>query len=72
MDEDTTPSEATREEDRLDAERAHQPDRAPTAEEEAAADRTRDEHAGEEADVARHHREMDQLGAHAKGEGRID
>ncbi len=54
------------EEDRESA-AGHQADRAPTPEEEAAADR------GEaDPEVATHEREMGRIGAEVKGEGEID
>jgi hypothetical protein len=45
-----------------------------TPEDEAAADRARNdpELAGDQQEVAKHYREMTELGANAKGEGKID
>jgi hypothetical protein len=56
------------------ADAAHEPDRMPTEEEDAAADASTDEleRSGEEGSVARHYREMTRLGVEQKGEGRIE
>ena len=67
----TTPDESTEREERAEASQDHVPDQLPTEEQEAAADKFRDEHADEMEAVARHHKEMDEIGANAKGEGRI-
>ncbi len=67
----TTPDESTEREERIEAGRDHLPDRLPTEEEEAEADEFREEHADEMEEVARHHKEMDDIGAKVKGEGRI-
>jgi hypothetical protein len=58
--------EATRSEEEQEATAPHVADRAPTAEEAAAAE-------GNELDpeVAAHEREMDRIGAEVKGEGEI-
>jgi hypothetical protein len=59
--------DATRAEEEEEAGAAHVADRAPTAEEEAAAEQNT-----LDPDVAAHEREMDRLGAEVKGEGQID
>ena len=69
--EHTEPSQEIEEEERTDAEAPHMADRAATPEEERLADEARDRFAGDAADVAEHEREMDELGANEKGEGRI-
>jgi hypothetical protein len=61
--------ERTLESERAEAARSHGADRAPTEEEEKLAERGADE--VDEAEVARHEREMDELGAEVKGEGEI-
>ena len=70
-DERTTPDEATEREEQAEAVRDHVPDQPPTEEQEAAAHKFREEHSDEMEAVARHHKEMDDIGANAKGEGRI-
>jgi hypothetical protein len=69
----TEPDEATISEQNSEAGAAHVADRVPTAEEEAAAEgelaKTDQQ---ERDDVAAHEQEMNELGANAKGEGRID
>ena len=59
--------DATRAEEEEEAKAAHVADRAPSAEEEAAAEQNQ-----LDPDVAAHEREMDKLGAEVKGEGQID
>ena len=59
--------DATRAEEEEEAKAAHVADRAPSAEEEAEAEKNRLDPA-----VAAHEREMDHLGAEVKGEGEID
>ncbi|HLW46026.1 MAG TPA: hypothetical protein VKR78_07395 [Acidimicrobiales bacterium] len=56
------------------ADAAHEPDRAPTDDEEEAADRAAEElrDSGEEASVARHYEEMARRGVEQKGEGSIE
>jgi hypothetical protein len=67
------PSEATRKAEQSDAQQAHVADRAPTAEEEEAAEEFGSTLSQEErASVAEHEREMGQRGADAKGEGRLE
>jgi hypothetical protein len=69
----TEPDEATISEQKSEAGAAHVADRLPTPEEEAAAEAKYAESDDQERrDVAAHEREMDELGANAKGEGRID
>lgn len=70
MDEDRSVTEGTREAEDVDAKMPHQPDAAPTAEEATLADEAAPSPA-EQADVARHHEEMDRLGAEVRGEGQI-
>jgi hypothetical protein len=60
------PSEETRDADRRDAVAQHDPDRAPTPDEERRADDLE-----LEPDVAAHEREMAERGARQQGEGRI-
>lgn len=69
--EHTEPSQETDEEERTDAEAPHMADRAATPEEERLAAESRDKYADEAADVAKHEKDMDELGAKEKGEGRI-
>ena len=62
----TKPSQETRAAEREEADASHEPDRAPTAEEErAAADLE------VKPEVAEHYGEMAERGANQKGEGRI-
>lgn len=63
-------SEQTRQAAEVDASMPHQPDREPTEEEARLAD-DRMSSAEERAEVARHHEEMDRLGAEVRGEGQI-
>ena len=70
---DTTPddgddrlSDATREADEEESRAPHQADRAPTEEEEEAAEGLRPD-----PGVAEHEKEMGRLGAEVRGEGRI-
>jgi hypothetical protein len=73
MEEDrTTPDESTEREERIEAARDHRPDREPTKAEEEAADKFRADHAVDADEVARHEKEMGEIGAEVKGEGRID
>lgn len=69
--EETEPSQETEEEERTDAEAPHMADRAATPEEERLADESKDRFKGDAADVVEHEREMGELGAEEKGEGRI-
>jgi hypothetical protein len=57
----------TREEEDRESRAAHTADRPPTAEEEAAADRTE-----ADPDVAAHERDMGRIGSEVKGEGQVD
>jgi hypothetical protein len=66
-----TPDESTDREEKTESHSHHLPDQQPTDEQEAAADEFRDEHLDEMERVGRHHREMDEIGAQAKGEGRV-
>lgn len=71
---ESTPDEATVDEEIAEAESAHVADRPPTAEEIAAADRYEAEHTDEDekADVARHYKEMTEIGSEVDGEGKIE
>jgi hypothetical protein len=71
MTEPTEPDESTLEAEDVDAQHAHSADRAPTAEESAAAERGLKEAGGDLDDVAEHYEEMTELGARVKGEGEI-
>jgi hypothetical protein len=70
MDERTEPTETTREAERDEAEQTSIADRAATPEEEAAAEGY-PESDEERKKVAEHYKEMNEIGADAKGEGRI-
>jgi hypothetical protein len=59
-------SDATRDADRRDAEKAHEPDRMPTDEEE----RLAEEH-DVDPEAAEHYEEMAERGADQQGEGRV-
>jgi len=62
----TRPSAETRNAERDEAQVTHDSDRAPTPQEEAAA-----EARGVDPDVAKHEKEMLERGAHQRGEGRL-
>jgi hypothetical protein len=66
MDEHTKPSPETRAAEREEADARHDPDRPPTADEDAAA-----EDLELDPDAAKHYEEMAERGANQKGEGRI-
>jgi len=68
------PSEETIAADEEESRSAHVADRAPTEDEEAAADRARNDPslAGDQEQVAEHFEEMTKKGVAEKGEGRID
>jgi hypothetical protein len=69
----TEPDPGTRKAEEADAGHAHTADRQPTSEEAAAAEEEYSEEGDEERRrVADHYKEMGELGAEAKGEGRID
>lgn len=70
----TDTSTETQEAEETEARAVHQADRMPTEDEAATAEReaARLEESGDEGSVAAHHREMDERGAHVKGEGQID
>ena len=70
-DERTVPSQATEEAERVDEQSAHGDASRPVPEDEAAADKTREEFKDDEGQVAEHYREMVEKGAHIKGEGQI-
>lgn len=59
-------AESTREAERADSEAGHAPDRMPSDEEEAIAERF-----PLEGSTAEHYRDMTEKGANAKGEGRV-
>lgn len=68
----TEANEHTREEERGEGLAAHQADRPPTPPEEAAAEQEATaSSATTQERVAEHYREMTELGANEKGEGRI-
>ena len=68
-----TTTSATRRADRDAGEIEPGADREPTAGEERAAETAREEleSEGRTDEIAAHHREMDELGAHQQGEGRL-
>jgi hypothetical protein len=69
----TEPDEATRAADEADAAKGHTPDRAPTDTELAEADKEfAEDDESRRADVARHEKEMLDIGANVKGEGAIE
>jgi hypothetical protein len=69
----TTPDDETEAAETEDGGVAHGADRPPTTDEEAAADRARQDPdiAGDPDDVAAHYEEMAERGVEQKGEGRI-
>jgi len=67
----TRPDEITRDAERAEADATHMPDRAPTPEEEEAAEAARRELGGHLEDVGEHVEEMTGRGAGQKGEGRV-
>ncbi len=71
MEDRTEPDEATRAAEHAEEGEAHAADRTPTPEEEAAAGGYQ-ESDEERKKVADHYKEMTDIGANAKGEGRID
>jgi hypothetical protein len=72
MENEVQPDEATVEAEQADATQAHTADRAPTSEEESAAERSAEKLAGDRESVSEHEKEMTDIGAHIKGEGEID
>jgi hypothetical protein len=70
--ETTEPDDATRNEERSEAESSHTADRPPTSSEEAAADRGRERFEADEEEVRKRYEEMNEIGADVKGEGQID
>ncbi|HWE68487.1 MAG TPA: hypothetical protein VG298_17740 [Acidimicrobiales bacterium] len=72
MDRDAEPTTATRDTEREDARQAHIADRAPTAEEEVAAERGRSSFGADRESVAEHYDEMTEIGAKVKGEGEVE
>ena len=69
---DSEPTETTREAERVDAGQAHGADRAPSADEEAAAEGARKEFGADRDKVAENYEEMTEIGSHLEGEGKID
>jgi hypothetical protein len=70
--EHTDPSAETADEERTEAaDNAHEADRLPTPEEERLADESKERYASEAEEVAEHERQMTEMGANDKGEGRI-
>jgi|HubBroStandDraft_6_1064221.scaffolds.fasta_scaffold3194752_1 hypothetical protein len=67
----TEPDDATLAEDEREATQAHVADRAATAEEAEAADRSRDEFASDAPAVAENEESMAKRGAEIKGEGEV-
>jgi len=72
MEDENRPDEATREAERAEATSAHDADRPPTADEEAAADRSRQAFADDSERVEELYEEMSDIGAHVKGEGSLE
>jgi hypothetical protein len=72
MTEEETASPATQEAERREAQQAHVADRAPTADEEDAAERGKKATEADSGSVAEHFEEMSELGAQVKGEGEVD
>jgi hypothetical protein len=72
MEDETRPDGATREAEHAEATSAHDADRPPTADEEAAADRSRQAFAEDGERVEELSEEMNDIGAHVKGEGSIE
>lgn len=70
-DERTVPSQATEEAERVEGRSTHGDASRPVPEDEAAADKTRQQFKDDEEQVAEHYREMVEKGAHVKGEGEI-
>ncbi len=69
----TEPDPGTRQAEDSDAAQAHTADREPTSDEEVAAEQELSAESDEERRrVAKHYTEMADLGAEAKGEGRIE
>jgi hypothetical protein len=73
MDDRTEPDESTLAEEQVEATRNHSADRPATDEESAVADdRFATSSESERAEVAKHEKEMMEIGAETKGEGAID
>lgn len=72
MDESTEPDEQTVAAERAEAESRHGADRPATEEESDAAEQGVDESDEERRNVAEHFHEMNEIGAHTKGEGAIE
>jgi hypothetical protein len=70
-DDRTVPSEETDAAEQVDEHAAHDADRLATPEEEAEADKARNDLAGDEKQVAEHYKDMAEKGANIKGEGEI-
>jgi hypothetical protein len=72
MDDDrTVPNQATEEAERMDERSAHGNATESTPDDDAAADKTREEFKGDQEQVAEHYKDMVAKGAHVKGEGEI-
>ena len=71
-DTDAETTDATKRAEEVDATQEHKADRAPTSEEEAAAERSLESLGEDREDVASHYEEMTDIGAHAKGEGAVE
>jgi hypothetical protein len=72
MDDDrTVPSQATDEAERVDGQSAHGDTSPPVPEDDAAADKARQQFKDDEEQVAEHYKDMVEKGAHVKGEGEI-
>lgn len=70
----TDVSKSTDQVEEVEARAMHQADRQPSDEEAATADETAERlrASGEAEEAASHHKEMDERGAHVRGEGQID
>jgi hypothetical protein len=71
MADDAETTDATKEAEEVDATQEHKADRAPTPEEEAAAEESLEKFGADREAVAEHEKEMTGLGANVKGEGKI-
>jgi hypothetical protein len=68
----TRPDDGTRAAERAQASSGHDADRPPSADEEAAADRSRQAFAADSERVEELSEEMNEIGAHVKGEGSLE
>jgi hypothetical protein len=69
---DAETTDATKDAEEVDATQEHKADRPPTSEEEAAAEESAKKFAADGETVAEHEKEMTDIGANAKGEGKIE